>query len=466
MNMKENWGKHNMINGGLDTYTVVDVETPNRKNDSICSIGLVHVENGQVVSKEHFLVNPDSNFDELNIGIHHITKSMILSEPNFKTIWEKISHYFTNGIIVAHNATFDLGVISKTLHNYEVVFPDFYYMCTYELSTKVFMDLDHHKLDNLCNYLDIKLENHHDALADAIACNELFVKIKTLYNIGRNDVQIYHLRDDYKQNVSQNLITKDLNNLYGLIQGIDADQNINTTEIAAVRYWVNDNKKYSKVSPFDVILEKINSITEDNILTSKEKSELLIKIERYSSKGAFSDTTLSFQILMGILEGVNCDKHLNLTELNTLRDWLGDNIQLKGNYPYDAIIKVIEDVLEDGIISEEENNKLVKLFEGFVNPTETKSDGTISLQNKLICLTGEFEFGSKADVEAVITKLGGEIAHGVTSKLNILVVGGEGSDNWSFGNYGTKVKKALELNSSGKNILIIGENAFLETIKC
>jgi DNA polymerase-3 subunit epsilon len=148
-----------------------------------------------------------------------------------------------------------------------------------------------------------------------------------------------------------------------------------------------------------------------------------------------------------------------------LQKWLAHNSHLKGCYPYDAIIKILEDVLADGVITESENKILLDLFNDFTNPTDTKSDGTISLADKIVCLTGEFTYGSKADVAEIIEKIGGEIADGVTSKINILVVGGEGSDNWSFGNYGAKVKKALELNSKGKNIQIIGENAFLEMIK-
>lgn len=33
----------------LERYTAVDVETPNRNNDSICSIGIVHMEYGAPV---------------------------------------------------------------------------------------------------------------------------------------------------------------------------------------------------------------------------------------------------------------------------------------------------------------------------------------------------------------------------------------------------------------------------------
>ena len=75
------------MNETVDTYTVIDVETPNRRNNSICSIALVRVENNIIVSKEHYFVNPEDDFDDLNIKIHHITKNMVLNKPSFKEIW-------------------------------------------------------------------------------------------------------------------------------------------------------------------------------------------------------------------------------------------------------------------------------------------------------------------------------------------------------------------------------------------
>ena len=38
----------------LERYTAVDVETPNRNNDSICSIGIVHMEYGAPVYRREY----------------------------------------------------------------------------------------------------------------------------------------------------------------------------------------------------------------------------------------------------------------------------------------------------------------------------------------------------------------------------------------------------------------------------
>ena len=50
---------------------------------------------------------------------------------------------------------------------------------------------------------------------------------------------------------------------------------------------------------------------------------------------------------------------------------------------------------------------------------------------------------------------------GVKKSTNILLVGNEGSQDYSNGNYGTKVKKAIEYNEKGCKIQIIKEADFV-----
>ena len=67
------------------------------------------------------------------------------------------------------------------------------------------------------------------------------------------------------------------------------------------------------------------------------------------------------------------------------------------------------------------------------------------------------------EVEQV--KNGGVITSGVSRKTNVVIVGGEGSKEWSFGNYGTKIKKVMELKAKGFDIDILSEEEFMSSIK-
>jgi NAD-dependent DNA ligase len=77
-------------------------------------------------------------------------------------------------------------------------------------------------------------------------------------------------------------------------------------------------------------------------------------------------------------------------------------------------------------------------------------------------LTGTFNHGSRSDVQAFIEKNGGIVLKGVTRKCDYVVVGSLGSESYSMGNYGTKVKEAMELQAKGIPIQIAAEDELYE----
>ena len=69
-------------------YTFFDVETPNRRNDRICSIGAVVTDqDGTVVEKKSYLVNPESSFDDINVRIHGIAPVDVRNAKTFPELW-------------------------------------------------------------------------------------------------------------------------------------------------------------------------------------------------------------------------------------------------------------------------------------------------------------------------------------------------------------------------------------------
>ena len=54
----------------LDDYIVLDIESPNTKSDSICSIAFIQVKKGKVTKEEYSLINPECSFSNINIRIN------------------------------------------------------------------------------------------------------------------------------------------------------------------------------------------------------------------------------------------------------------------------------------------------------------------------------------------------------------------------------------------------------------
>lgn len=121
----------------VNRFKFFDVETPNSSNNSICSIGVVHLEENEVTFGKEYLINPEARFDNINMDIHVITHRMVEHAPVFPQVWEEIKEYFTN-VVVAHNATFDLNVLSKMLLTYDIAVPEFNYICTLEKLASIF----------------------------------------------------------------------------------------------------------------------------------------------------------------------------------------------------------------------------------------------------------------------------------------------------------------------------------------
>ncbi len=171
-----------------------------------------------------------------------------------------------------------------------------------------------------------------------------------------------------------------------------------------------------------------------------------------------TEATKSIQQLNKIIEGIVCDKILTPEETIYLNEWLENNTQLSGNYPYDYICNAVAQVLEDGIIEECELRYLLKILNAVLNPVESENNNDmICFCGKNVVLSGDFKYGSKKDVTEYVTSQGGEIKSGVTKLVDILLVGDNGSDAWACGNYGTKVKKALEMQAKGHQIKIVKE---------
>lgn len=89
--------------------------------------------------------------------------------PFFSEIWNQIGLNNNNSLLIAHNAIFDIDCLYKTLSFYKLKTPEFNYKCTFKLTGL--------SLTCACQAYDITLCHHHDALIDAKACAEIYLKI-------------------------------------------------------------------------------------------------------------------------------------------------------------------------------------------------------------------------------------------------------------------------------------------------
>lgn len=158
-----------------DRYIAFDVETPNHMNNRISAIGITVVEAGEIIQEIYSLVNPESSFDSFNIALTGITPEMVAEAPTFPQLWEQIEPVMRSGLLLAHNAQFDMSVLAKCLHFYNIAWrPSADYACTCTMGRVCYPDTENHRLNTLCDRLNIELD-HHNAGSDSSACAKLLL---------------------------------------------------------------------------------------------------------------------------------------------------------------------------------------------------------------------------------------------------------------------------------------------------
>lgn len=154
-------------------FVVFDVETPNSFNNRMSAIGITLVEDGAITDRFYSLVNPEQPFDYFNEQLTGITEELVTDKPTFPELWETLKGYFDKGVLVAHNAPFDMGVLASCLNHYEIEWKDTAeYLCTVQIGRRVLKALPNRRLNTICDYLGIELD-HHNAGSDSDACAEI-----------------------------------------------------------------------------------------------------------------------------------------------------------------------------------------------------------------------------------------------------------------------------------------------------
>ena len=125
------------------------------------AIGITVIENGKIISEYYSLVNPEQRFDYFNVKLTGISSRMVKNEKTFPEIWEEIRETMESGLLTAHNASFDMGVLGKCLRDYGIDWKEEVpYICTCQIGKRHLPDQGH-KLDELCSYYNIALNHHH-----------------------------------------------------------------------------------------------------------------------------------------------------------------------------------------------------------------------------------------------------------------------------------------------------------------
>jgi DNA polymerase-3 subunit epsilon len=123
-------------------FVAIDFETANAKPESAISLGLVRVEEFDIVEEKYWLIKPPTkDFHKYSMKLHGIHPEDVAMKETFKELWSEIQTYLDEKVIVAHNTSFDIRVLRSLLKKYSLPVSFFTYYCSVKISQKVWPDL-------------------------------------------------------------------------------------------------------------------------------------------------------------------------------------------------------------------------------------------------------------------------------------------------------------------------------------
>lgn len=165
--------------------------------------------------------------------------------------------------------------------------------------------------------------------------------------------------------------------------------------------------------------------------------------------------------LIGLCQGILADGVLVQEEAEFLLSWLQRHQEISGVWPANVLYERLVRALEDGVMDSEEERELVRLLlkvdaeasshekntlENYVNPLDDPAP-PIVFRGRRFCFTGDLVCGTRAFGESCVVSRGGHISTSVTLRTDYLVIGAGGSPDWSFGSFGNKIERAVELRA-------------------
>ncbi|CUO40124.1 hypothetical protein [Clostridium paraputrificum] len=157
-----------------------------------------------------------------------------------------------------------------------------------------------------------------------------------------------------------------INELIGIIRGINFDNIINEKEVVRLQSWIDKNRNLVYDPSQVKLIKLLDEVLEDRVITDDERQLMLSYSEKFLEETA-DDNTKIYE-LNGIIEGIVCDGVVNEHEVCRLKVWMdtyGDSI--RGHKPSESLYKVVNDILTDGVVTEAEQDKLLQMLSKRIN---------------------------------------------------------------------------------------------------
>lgn len=178
----------------------VDVETNGKSGPDgrIIEVGLIRIEDGEIVAQYESLVNPGSRIPLWIERLTGIKNGDLVDAPYFDDIADELHRLMDGALFVAHNVRFDYSFFRSHFAALGYTFKPKLF-CTVRMSRKLYAEHSGHSLEKIIRRHGITVNDRHRAFDDTLAMYE-FVKLA----IAEKGI------DAFRENVALQLKTKTL----------------------------------------------------------------------------------------------------------------------------------------------------------------------------------------------------------------------------------------------------------------
>ncbi len=158
------------------SFVVFDIETTgfSAKFDEIIEIAGIKVVNGKMTDRFSKFIQPTRTIPPHITELTRITNDMVKNAEPVEVVLKEFLSFCEGCVLVAHNATFDVGFLKKFSEKLSLDF-DFCYIDTVGLSRRLIKKIKRHKLNNVAKALGFTFEGHHRAINDTEITAKIFI---------------------------------------------------------------------------------------------------------------------------------------------------------------------------------------------------------------------------------------------------------------------------------------------------
>jgi len=126
--------------------------------------------------------SPHNWFHPGNIQVHGIQPEDVADAPSFEEVLPELLLFTEGQPLIAHNASFDMGVLTKSAEHVGFDLPNLSYACSLKMARKTY-NLDSYRLNAVAYAIGHEEFQHHDALADSDACARIVIHMANRHEV-------------------------------------------------------------------------------------------------------------------------------------------------------------------------------------------------------------------------------------------------------------------------------------------